>query len=307
MTKNQVKVVLECNERTLTMGYGEDIDITKITGLEASEVNISTSDNALVDGVSIDGIKLNARTIHIEAACKHLKNIPQDRQLLVKFFNPFIPGRANITHSGTVRNIEYRVEGWNVDSRDGANADSRLKFVVDLYCPDPYMENVDNFGKNMAAISKLFSFPWRMTKERVFDTSVYPPEARGMLLGGQAMGYRTLLKEVSLPNDGDVPTGVMIKFIATRGPVKNPMIKNVGTDEMIRVVVDLKKGDVLTVDTNKRHQVIELNGVNVYQKIDRRSQSFQLAVGDNYLMYDADDNYTNLDVNLYYTPKYLGV
>lgn len=54
-------------------------------------------------------------------------------------------------------------------------------------------------------------------------------------------------------------------------------------------------------------QVITLNGVNCYQRIDRQSEPFQLAVGDNYLEYDADGNYTNLDVNLFYTPKYLGV
>ena len=41
--------------------------------------------------------------------------------------------------------------------------------------------------------------------------------------------------------------------------------------------------------------------------IDRKSEPFQLEVGDNYLEYDADENYTNLDVNLFYTPKYLGV
>ena len=32
-----------------------------------------------------------------------------------------------------------------------------------------------------------------------------------------------------------------------------------------------------------------------------------MVVGDNYLVYDADENYTNMDVFLYYRPKYLGV
>lgn len=66
-------------------------------------------------------------------------------------------------------------------------------------------------------------------------------------------------------------------------------------------------GDVLLIDTNPRHQVIELNGLNYYHHIDRKSDPFELQVGDNYLEYDADENYTNLDVNLYYRPKYLGV
>ena len=112
---------------------------------------------------------------------------------------------------------------------------------------------------------------------------------------------------MELANDGDVPTGVQIQFIAARGPAVNPKIELVGSGKFIRVVVSMEHGDVLLIDNNKRNQIIELNRVNCYQKIDRRSENFQLEVGDNYLEYDADENYTNLDVNLYYTPVYLGV
>ena len=121
------------------------------------------------------------------------------------------------------------------------------------------------------------------------------------------MSYRTLHKEVVLANDGDVSTGVQIQFVAKRGTVKNPKITSVKTGKFMRVVCDMVAGDVLLIDTNPRHQVIELNGVNFYHHIDRRSEPFELEVGDNYLEYDADENYTNLDVNLYYRPKYLGV
>ena len=122
------------------------------------------------------------------------------------------------------------------------------------------------------------------------------------MLGGMITGYRTLHKEVVLANDGDVSTGIQIQFVAKRGSVKNPKITNVKTGQYMRV-----PGDVLLIDTNPRHQVIELNGLNYYHHIDRKSEPFELEVGDNYLEYDADENYTNLDVNLYYRPKYLGV
>lgn len=127
------------------------------------------------------------------------------------------------------------------------------------------------------------------------------------MLGGIITGYRTLRKEVVLVNDGDVSTGIQIQFVAKRGEVKNPKITNVRTGQFMRVLCSMAMGDVLLVDTNARHQVIELNGVNYYQHIDRQSEPFELDVGDNYLEYDADENYTNLDVNLYYRPKYLGV
>ncbi len=306
MTKNTLKITLTCNNRTLEMGVGTEIDITAVTGLESSENDISRSDNALVDGETVDGKKIKARPIHIEAAFKTLTDNKENRAAVIKFFNPKYTGVALIENMGISRNIEYELEGWEFVKQ--INMDSRLKIVVDLICPDPYMLNVDNFGKNMAAISPLFAFPWMMLSERMTEGKLdYPAEARGLLLGGATMGYRTLHEEATLANDGDVSTGLIIKFIATRGPVKNPKILNTKTGEYMRVIVDMAKGDVLEVDTNVRHQIIELNGVNYYQHIDRQSEPFQLEVGDNYLQYSADENYVNLDVNLYYKPKYLGV
>lgn len=306
MTKNTITIELTCNGKTLKMGPGEDIDITLVTGLESSELDISTSDNALVDGASVDGKKIKPRPIHIEASFRNNKNNPENRARVIKFFNPKYTGKALITNMGVSRNIEYELEGWTFASV--RNMDNRLKILVDLLCPDPYMLNVDNFGKNMANISALFAFPWRMLSTRMTSGKLdYPDKARGMLLGGMTMGYRTLYKEVVLANDGDVPTGVQIQFVATRGSVTNPKITNTGTGQYMRCNVAMQQGDILLIDTNDRHQVITLNGVNYYQHIDRKSEPFKLAVGDNYLEYDADENYTNLDVNLFYTPKYLGV
>lgn len=306
MTKNTLTIELTCNGKTLKMGPGEDIDITAVTGLESSELDISTSDNALVDGASVDGKKIKPRPIHIEASFKSNKNNPENRANVIKFFNPKYTGKALITNMGVSRNIEYELEGWTFASV--RNMDNKLKILVDLLCPDPYMLNVDNYGKNMANISALFAFPWRMLSTRMTSGKLdYPDKARGMLLGGMTMGYRTLYREVVLANDGDVPTGVQIQFVATRGPVTNPKITNTGTGQYMRVNVAMQQGDILLIDTNDRHQVITLNGVNYYQHIDRKSEPFKLAVGDNYLEYDADENYTNLDVNLFYTPKYLGV
>lgn len=303
---NFIDLTLECNGKTLSFGKsrsGEkrEFGITKIEGLEASELEISTTDNALVDGSTVDGKRIKNRSIHIEATLRDDRNNEANRQRIIKFFNPKYTGKLTVNHSGTERNIEYELEGWNFVAT--SNVYNQLSIVADLMCPDPYFQNMDNFGQNMADISKHIAFPWRVVKEKV----IVPDPYKGLALAGQITGYRTLTKEVHLPNDGDVPTGVQIQFIAERGPCTNPKITLVGTGQFVRVMVDMKEGDVLMVDTNKRHQVIELNGVNVYQKIDRLSEPFELEVGSNYLEYDADENYTNLDVKLFYTPLYLGV
>lgn len=308
---NFIDIKLECNGLTLCFGKSEtgekrEFGITKISGLESSEIELKTSDNALVDGETEDGTRIKSRIIHLEATLRDGKNNETNRQRIISFFNPNYSGKMTINHSGTKRNIEYKLEGWNFV--DPKNVFSQLAIVADFKCLNPFMKNVDNFGQNMANISKLFTFPWRVLAQKVSVPDPY----KGLCLKGNATGYRTLTKEVLLPNDGHVPTGLQIQFIAERGPVKNPKITLVRTRDgdcglYMRVRVDMQQGDVLLVDTDKRHQVIELNGVNVYQKIDRTSEPFELQVGNNYLEYDADENYTNLDVKLFYTPLYLGV
>lgn len=301
-----IDITLECNGKTLQFGMSStrvkrEFGITAITGLEASELEISTTDNALVDGSTVDGKRIKNRPIHIEATLRDSKNNDVNRQRIIKFFNPKYTGKLTVNHSGTKRNIEYELEGWNFVAK--SNVYNQLSIVVDLMCPDPFLKNIDNFGQNMADISKHIAFPWRVVKEKV----VVPEPFKGLALAGQITGYRTLTKEVRLPNDGDVPTGLQIQFIAERGPCTNPKITLLATGQFVRVKIGMNQGDVLLVDTNKRHQVIELNGENVYQKIDRLSEPFELAVGDNYLEYDADEDYTNLDVRIFYTPLYLGV
>ena len=189
MTVNTLTIELTCNGKTLKMGPGQDIDITAVSGLESSEVEISTSDNALVDGASVDGKKIKPRPIHIEASFRSSKNNPENRAKVIKFFNPKYTGKALITNRGVSRNIEYELEGWTFAA--SKNMDSKLKILVDLICPDPYMLNVDNFGKNMANITPLFSFPWISLRKRMETGKLdYKPEARGLLLGGNTAGGR---------------------------------------------------------------------------------------------------------------------
>lgn len=303
---NFIDLTLECNGMTMTFGKSEsgvkrEFGIEKIKGLEASELEISTTDNALADGSTVNGKRIKKRPIHIEATLRDDRNNEVNRQRIIKFFNPKYLGKMTVNHSGTKRNIEYELEGWNFVAK--SNVDNQLSIVADLLCPDPFMKNIDNFGQNMADISKHIAFPWRAVKRKV----TVPEPYKGLTLPGQITGYRTFTKEVHLPNDGDVPTSLQIQFIAKRGPVKNPKITHVNSGKFIRLKINMEQGDVLMIDTNKRHQVIELNGKNAYQKIDRLSKTFELNTKSNYLEYDADENYTNLDVRLFYTPLYLGV
>lgn len=303
--KKYLELTLTCNGRTLYLGMDKDgkrkrLDIAKIEGLESSELEISTTDNALVDGTHVDGKRILKRPIHLEASFRDDRDSPADRQEIIRFFNPKYTGLLVVSYSGTTRKISYELEGWNFVKN---SVHGRLSFVADLMCPSPYLEHMDDFGRNLAEITKQIAFPWRVTEKKVRAPEPY----KGLTLAGQITGYRRMKKQVLLDNDGDVPAGLRIVFTATRGLVRNPQISLVGTGKYVRIVTDMIQKDSLLVDTNDRHQVIELNGENVYNRIDRMSEPFKLEPGSNVLEYDAEEGYMNLDVRLYYTPLYLGV
>lgn len=304
---NFIDVLLECNGQSLHFGMSgakekREFGITKITGLESSEFEILTTDNAMLDGSTVDGKRIKNRPIHIEATLRDDRNNAANRQRIIKFFNPKYSGILTVNHSGIERKIEYELEGWTFVA--GRYVGNKLAISVDLICPKPYMQNIDNFGKNMADYTAMFAFPWRVLSNKV--SGITDPY-KGLGLAGSTSGYLTLNKEVRLANDGDVPCGLQIKFVASRGKVVGPKITHIGSGSFMHVNITMEVGDTLIIDTDDRHQIIELNGENVYQHIDRMSKPFQLQVGDNFLEYDADEDSTNLDVMLYYTPLYLGV
>ena len=76
---NFIDFTLECNGRTLTFGMSpnrekREFGITKITGLESSDLELNLTDNALVDGSTMDGKRIKSRPIHIEAELRDDRN-----------------------------------------------------------------------------------------------------------------------------------------------------------------------------------------------------------------------------------------
>lgn len=300
-----LELILSCNGRTLHLGadrYGNRhaLGITKIEGLESSELEVSTTDNALADGTHVDGKRILKRPVHIEASFRNDRDNPQNRQKLIRFFNPKYEGLLTVSFNGITRKISYELEGWTFVK---TSVYGRLAFAADLMCPDPYFQSLDDFGKNLAEINRQLAFPWRVLAQKAAVSAPY----EGLALKGQITGYRRMQRRVLLANDGDVPASIRVQFTASRGIVKNPKIVLADSGKYIRIVTDMAEKDVLLVDTSDRHQVIELNGVNIYHRIDRMSEPFKLETGVNSLEYDADEGYMNLDVRLFYTPLYLGV
>lgn len=280
-------LTLSCNDKSLTIGKDTPVRLMEYEGLEAPTPQITTSQMAQGWGSVVTGKSIASRSIILTGEIADTANTPFLRQELIRLFDPQLAGTLTIDYCSIQRTIEYYVESFRFST---SNLYDNLQFSLSLLCPQPYLLGIDNFGQDMAGITKMLAFPFVSRKDKGFIT-----------------GYRTLRQEANIINDGDVDTGLEIHFIASRGPVTSPSITRVDTGEFLRIETQLAKGDTLIVDTNSGKKRVTLNGDNVFHKIDRQSSFFQLSVGGNVLEYNAEENYTNLNVKLYYTPKYLGV
>ena len=64
---------------------------------------------------------------------------------------------------------------------------------------------------------------------------------------------------------------------------------------------------MLTINTNPRKKSVTLNGTNIINKIDRNSTFFNIGIGKSILKYECDDGATNIDINVKFYRKFLGV
>lgn len=300
MDNRELKLVLSCNGRTLPLGKDYDLDIEEITGLESSEFQLQYADMALVDGSDLMGKKIGKRPIHIVASLKDTSLNVAYRKDIIRFFNPKYTGNLYVNNMGTERQIDYEIEGWTFGKQN--NLWCPLQIVVDLICPDPFMRGMDTTAIKITKSQKMFTFPYVALEEPTQITG--DMAMRGY--EGTVMGYKVPENIVNINNDGDVPTGYVITMKA-RDIVSNPKIVNSKTGDTLRLVMDMEQGDTLVITISDRVRTIKLNGENAYFRIDRSSKPFMLDVGDNELTLFADDGFENLDINMIYSLRYLGV
>ena len=288
MDAKNVKIVFTSNGKEMAFGKHSAYKIRSIQGLETSDITLTATENAGIDGATVTNRRLGPRHIDI------VGGIPSgDREVyrenLVRFFNPANEGTAIIEYCGRKRKVGYLIE--NVDFGTLDSVYKIPEFTVSLYCENPMLLSTSSYGRNIAAFIPQFSLPFKCTVEKK-----------------QIMGYQKISQSILIANDGDKAVGAEFVITATRGDVSNPIIQNETTGQYIKVVRTLSMGDILRISTIPRQKEILINGSNAITDMDRMSDlSLSIIPGDNVLEYDAADGMTNMDVRLYYTPEYLGV
>lgn len=295
MIEKLLHITFSNESSVLRVGSNEAIKIEYIEGLEAAEYTVHTSSNATASGSVVTGKKTEERIITLVVGTDDIANRETLRRSLISFFNPNETIKMVVNYCGYSASIECEV--MNFKSVTELSMWEEYSATITLVCPYPYFADLDNFGKNIAATTALFTFPLPFL---TFNKQKHS-------LKGVTASFTTLADEVVLNNKGDVPAGLEVVFFAKKGAVKNPKIINLTTGEFIEVLIDMKQGDEVRINTNEGKKNIYLNDVSIFKDKNKLSTFFLLQKGDNKVSYVAEQNRTNLEVRLYYTPKYLGV
>lgn len=278
------ELIFKSNKKELQMNDKTDIKVIDLQGIEASSYTINTASSEQ-DGATVTSVKIEAREITITGDIEKNDKELNNRDYLIRFFNPKQEGELYITRNNISRKIQYRVS--SLDFNTNKMYDCIDFTLVIESTEEPYFSDAKNSGNYLTLISPQFTFPLVICPTKI-------------------MGYRVFKPVIPLINDGDKETGIEIIVTAKRGKMDN--IKLILNDnEYIKVNVTLQQWDELRINTNARKKSVTLNGVNIINKIDRNSSFFDLKIGKNILKYECDNGGTNIDIDVQFYRKYLGV
>lgn len=268
---NQEKIEISFFSAYLPTEFSEELDNEQ-----------TTSKNNLQDGENFISNSLEPRSINITGVFQ-LEHSNRLEQQLKRVFNPKLPGKLIFSDIDREKYIQVRVDGLP----DIVRGKRMATFDINLTAYDPFWREQER-TEYIALLTAKMHFPLAIPKNKGF-----------------VWGVRRSMLETEVDNIGDVASGFRVMFKA-KGTVLNPAVKNSYTGEQIKILYVMEKGDRIEVVNEPNKKQIYINGNKDFSTLDRLATSFfTLAPGKNLLGYAADENVSNLDVIVYYSPMYL--
>lgn len=266
--------------------YGSAYNVT-YTGLGPVAADVITSSLGLVDGAKLNSARVDKRnivlTVYISGSTVEAK-----RLRLYSYFAPkqsvklyYKNGARDVYTEGTVESCEP----------DQFSAIQRVQ--ISIICPQPYLIGAEEIVKDISAVLSLFEFPFAIAAE------------------GIEFSRMTTQDYAILRNEGEVQTGFVAAIYAGED-VTNPIIYDAVTNEAFRFDGVLEAGHTLTVSTiagSKKITITNPSGQvqNALHRKKAGSTWLQLAPGDNYIGYSADDGIESMSVTLRHNNLFVGV
>jgi hypothetical protein len=279
--------------------------VKSVSGLGPSKANIITTEVSTNDGSLFNSARLNQRNIVFEFIFVETINgesIEDVRQKSYKYF----PLKKNLdllieTDNRIVKTIGY------VESNEPNIFSSQEGTQISIICPDPHFYSAGPDGNNTTVfygVESVFEFPF--SNESLTDSLI-------------TFGNIHLKTENVITYKGDTEIGVTIHIHAI-GEAENITIYNTGTREIMRIDTTklesltgsgIVAGDDIIIKTQKGDKSITLiregKTTNILNCLDKGTDWFTLAKGDNIFAFTAESGVTNLQFRIENKVIYEGV
>ena len=279
--------------------------IKSITGLGPAKANVNTTEVSTNDGSLFNSARLSQRNIVLDMVFINTvygESIEDLRQKSYKYF----PLKKSVELTIETDNRYVKTTGY-VESNEPNIFSSQEGTQISIICPDPYFYSAGEDGNNVTnfySIDPMFEFPFS-------NESLDEP----LLVFGEIQ----IKTEGVITYHGDSEIGVMIYFHAI-GPATNINIYNTETREVMRINTEkissltgkgIVASDDIVINTAKGEKSITLirEGVsyNILNCLDKNTDWFTLAKGDNIFAFTADSGVTNLQFRVENKVIYEGV
>lgn len=279
--------------------------IKSITGLGPAKANVNTTEVSTNDGSLFNSARLSQRNIVLDMVFINTvygESIEDLRQKSYKYF----PLKKSVELTIETDNRYVKTTG-HVESNEPNIFSSQEGTQISIICPDPYFYSAGEDGNNVTnfySIDPMFEFPFS-------NESLDEP----LLVFGEIQ----IKTEGVITYHGDSEIGVMI-YIHAIGPATNINIYNTETREVMRINTEkissltgkgIVASDDIVINTAKGEKSITLirEGVscNILNCLDKNTDWFTLAKGDNIFAFTADSGVTNLQFRVENKVIYEGV
>ena len=279
--------------------------IKSITGLGPVKANVNTTEVSTNDGSLFNSARLSQRNIVLDMVFINTvygESIEDLRQKSYKYF----PLKKSVELTIETDNRYVKTTGY-VESNEPNIFSSQEGTQISIICPDPYFYSAGEDGNNVTnfySIDPIFEFPFS-------NESLDEP----LLVFGEIQ----IKTEGVITYHGDSEIGVMI-YIHAIGPATNINIYNTETREVMRINTEkissltgkgIVASDDIVINTAKGEKSITLirEGVsyNILNCLDKNTDWFTLAKGDNIFAFTADSGVTNLQFRVENKVIYEGV
>lgn len=275
---------------TLT-GNETNYQIISITGLNPPNAQINMSTIAGMDGAKYNSSKLETRQIVINL--KINGDVENNRQNLYKYF----PTKEWCKFYFENANRNVFIEGYAQTFEVDLFAQQQISQIV-IDCPQPYFKDMETIIDDISKVIAAFEFPFAFG-----STGATNPDVPIIVGSDDAIPFSLIEANriTDIYNNSSAETGLIIE-IDVYDNVNTIELRNTQTGETLTLDYSFIAEDQITINTNKGEKSITLlrNGVsyNLFTALQTGSTFFQLAVGDNFFSYTADDGTSDSFINI---------